>query len=91
MVLLPKSLHDLKQVAKEIGLDVRSAYLNLDGDFDSAHNRKCIFNAGMIPGSVPITCENSDSRHSLISLAVILDPSYGYEELLNGLHALLLS
>jgi transposase len=25
------------------------SYLNLDGGFDSAHNRKCIFNAGMIP------------------------------------------
>jgi hypothetical protein len=49
MVLLSKSLHALKQVAKEVGLDVRGAYLNLDGGFDSAHNRKCIFNAGLIP------------------------------------------
>ncbi len=49
MVLLPQSLHALKQVAKEVGLDVRGAYLNLDGGFDSAHNRKCIFNAGLIP------------------------------------------
>ena len=31
------------------GLDLRGAYLNLDGGFDSAHNRKCIFNAGMTP------------------------------------------
>ena len=49
MVLLPQSLHALKQVAKEVGLDVRGACLNLDGGFDSAHNRKCIFNAGLIP------------------------------------------
>ena len=49
MVLLPKSLHALKQVAKEVGLDVRGAYLNLDGGFDSAHNRKGIFHAGMMP------------------------------------------
>jgi hypothetical protein len=49
MVLLPQGLHALKQVAKEVGLDLRGAYLNLDGGFDSAHNRKCIFNAGMIP------------------------------------------
>ena len=49
MVLLPKSLHALKQVAKEVGLDVRGAYLNLDGGCDSAHNRTCIFNAGLIP------------------------------------------
>jgi hypothetical protein len=51
MVLLPKGLHALKQVAKEIGLDLRGAYLNLDGGFDSAHNRKCIFNAGLIPNN----------------------------------------
>jgi hypothetical protein len=49
MVLLPEGLHALKQVAKEVGLDLRGAYLNLDGGFDSAHNRKCMFNAGLIP------------------------------------------
>ena len=49
MVLLPKGLKALKQVAKEVGLDLRGAYLNLDGGFDSTHNRKRIFNAGMIP------------------------------------------
>jgi transposase len=49
MTLLPKGLHALKQVAKKVGLALRGAYLNLDGGFDSAHNRKCIFNAGMIP------------------------------------------
>jgi hypothetical protein len=49
MVLLPKSLQALKQVAKEVGLDLRGAYLNLDGGFDSAHNRKGIFKAGLIP------------------------------------------
>jgi len=49
MVLLPEGLKALKEVAKEIGLDLRGAYLNLDGGFDSAHNRKGIFNAGLIP------------------------------------------
>jgi hypothetical protein len=49
MVLLPQGLHALKQVAQEVGLDLRGAYLNLDGGCDSTHNRKCIFNAGMIP------------------------------------------
>ena len=49
MVLLPKGLKALKQVAKEVGLDLRGAYVNLDGGFDSRANRKCIFNAGMIP------------------------------------------
>ena len=49
MVLLPDGLKALKRVAKEVGLDLKGAYLNLDGGFDSAHNRKMIFNAGMIP------------------------------------------
>ena len=49
MVLLPESLQALKKVAKEVGLDLRGAYLNLDGGFDSKANRKAIFNAGMIP------------------------------------------
>jgi len=47
MVLLPQSLQALKQVAKEVGLDLRGAYLNLDGGFDSAHNRKCIWFSGI--------------------------------------------
>jgi hypothetical protein len=49
MVLLPQGLTALKQVAKEIGLDLKGAYLNLDGGFDSTRNRKCIFNAGLVP------------------------------------------
>ena len=49
MVLLPQGLKALKEVAKQVGLDLKGAYLNLDGGFDSAHNRQCIFNAGLIP------------------------------------------
>ena len=49
MALFPEGLKALKQVAKEVGLDLRGAYLNLDGGFDSKANRKAIFNAGMIP------------------------------------------
>jgi len=49
MALLPQGLKALKQVAKQVGLDLRGAYLNLDGGFDSAHNRQCIFNAGLMP------------------------------------------
>jgi hypothetical protein len=49
MVLLPEGLRALKRVAKTVGLDLGGAYLNLDAGFDSTHNRKCIFNAGMIP------------------------------------------
>jgi hypothetical protein len=49
MVLLPKGLKALKQVAKQVGLDLRGASVNLDGGFDSTSNRKCLFNAGIIP------------------------------------------
>jgi transposase len=49
MVLFPAGLKALKQVAKEVGVDLRGAYLNLDGGFDAARNRKMIFNAGLIP------------------------------------------
>src|SRR5262249_55209508 len=49
MLLFPEGLKALKQVAKQAGVDLKGAYLNLDGGFDSAHNRKCIFNAGLIP------------------------------------------
>jgi len=30
-------------------VDLRGAYLNLAGGFDSIANRKCMFNAGLIP------------------------------------------
>jgi hypothetical protein len=49
MVLLPQGLKALQQVAKAVGVDLRGAYVNCDGGFDSRHNRKLIFNAGMIP------------------------------------------
>src|SRR6267378_1301705 len=49
MVLLPEGLKALKKIAKEVGLDLKGAYLNLDGGFDAKANRKAIFNAGLIP------------------------------------------
>ena len=49
MVLLPQGLHALKKVAKEVSVDLRGAYLNLDGGCDSTHNRARIFNASLIP------------------------------------------
>jgi hypothetical protein len=49
MVLLPDALKALKRLAKMVGLDLRGAYLNLDAGFDSTHNRRCMFNAGMVP------------------------------------------
>ena len=36
-------------MAEIISLDFRGAYPNLEAGFDAAHNRKCIFNASMIP------------------------------------------
>src|SRR5262249_46187796 len=61
MVLFPEGLHALKQVAKEVGLDLKGIYLNLDGGFDSFANRKCIFHAGLIP-NIP---ENPRNRKHL--------------------------
>ena len=58
MLLLPDGLKALKRVAKTVGLDLAGAYLNLDSGFDSRRNRKCIFNAGMIPNLT----ENSRNR-----------------------------
>src|SRR5688500_11650348 len=49
MILLPEGLKALKKVAKKVGIALGGAYLNLDAGFDSTHNRKCMFNAGMIP------------------------------------------
>jgi hypothetical protein len=49
MVLLPKGLNALKQVAKEVGLELRGAYGNLDGGFAARANRTCLVKAGMIP------------------------------------------
>jgi hypothetical protein len=40
MVLLSEGLKALKKVAKEMGLDLKGAYLNLHGGFDSACNWK---------------------------------------------------
>jgi hypothetical protein len=76
MVLLPQGLNALKQVAKEVGLDLEGASLNLDGGFDSTRNRKCMFNAGMIP-NIP---ENPRNRKC---------PKRGRKRLFNAaIHAL---
>jgi hypothetical protein len=39
----------LKRMARRTDLKIDGLYLNLDGRFDSRHNRKAIFNAGLIP------------------------------------------
>ena len=73
MVLLPEGLKALKQVAKEVGLDLRGAYFNLDGGFDSTRNRKCMFNAGLSP-NIPENPRNrkhpKGGRKRLFSAAI---------------------
>ena len=60
-VLFPEGLHALKKVAKEVGVALQGAYLNLDGGFDAAHNRQGIFNAGLIP-TIPENPRNRKRR-----------------------------
>jgi hypothetical protein len=48
-VLLSEGLNALKRVARLTDLKIDGSYLNLDGGFDSRHNRKAIFNAGLVP------------------------------------------
>jgi transposase len=48
-VLRPEGLKALKRIGKQSGLSFKGAYINLDAGFDSASNRKAIFNAGLIP------------------------------------------
>ena len=48
-VLLPDGSNELKRMARLTDLQIGGSYLNLDGGFDSRHNRKAIFNAGLIP------------------------------------------
>jgi hypothetical protein len=76
MTLFPEGLKALKKVAKEVNLHLRGAYFNLDGGFDSSANRKCIFNAGLIP-NIP---ENPRNRKH---------PKRGRKRLFNAvIHAL---
>jgi hypothetical protein len=49
MVLLPQGLKALKQVAKQVGADLRGTSLNLDGGCDAARHRNGMFHAGLIP------------------------------------------
>jgi len=49
IVLFPEGLQALKEVAKEVGLDLHGAYFNLVCGLQPARNKKMIFNAGLIP------------------------------------------
>jgi hypothetical protein len=48
-VHLPEGLNALKHMARLADLKIGGSYLNPDGGFDSGHNRKAIFDAGLIP------------------------------------------
>jgi hypothetical protein len=51
MILLPQGLKALKQVAKQVGADLRGASLNLDGGCDAARHRHGMCHAGLIPNT----------------------------------------
>ena len=48
---LPTGLKALTMVAKQVGWDLRGAYVNRDGGFASKPHRQVICNAGMIANS----------------------------------------
>jgi hypothetical protein len=88
MVLLPEGSKSLKLVAKKVGLDLTGAYLNLDSGFDSKHNRKCIFNAGMIPNikENPRNCKSTKRgrkrlfNEALHALRTHVDRTFAWED-----------
>jgi transposase len=49
MILLPQGLKALKQVAKQVGADLRGVSRNLDGGCDATRHRNGMFHAGLIP------------------------------------------
>ena len=62
MVLFPEGLKALQDVATEVGLDLRGAYLHRAGGFDSPHNRQGIFTAGMIPHIKEHPCNRKGTK-----------------------------
>jgi hypothetical protein len=49
MILLPQGLKALKQVAKQVGADLRGASRNLNGGCDAARHRHGMFHADLLP------------------------------------------
>lgn len=47
--LLKPALTNLVDIAKDVGFALRGSIVSLDGVYDSAANRKAIFNRGMVP------------------------------------------
>jgi hypothetical protein len=49
--LLKRALVELTAMARAVGFELRGSIVSLDGIYDSAANRKAIFNRGMIPNT----------------------------------------
>ena len=49
MGVLPQGLRDLKRVAREVGLEVSGALVNVVAGFASKATRKAVFHAGLKP------------------------------------------
>jgi transposase len=63
MILLPQGLKALKQVAKQIGVDLRGASLNLDGGCDAARHRHGMCLAGFIRHSTERPRTRKTTKH----------------------------
>src|SRR6195952_4539630 len=51
--LLREALPEVMRIARDVGLDLGSSIVSLDGVYDCRANRKAIFNRGMIPNINP--------------------------------------
>jgi hypothetical protein len=49
IIILPQGLNALKQVAKQVGVDLRGASCNLNGGCDAARHRRGLCRVGLIP------------------------------------------
>jgi len=56
--LFIRAMHDIKEIAVKLGLNLKGIIMSLDGAYDSKENRKLIFNSKMIP-NIP---ENKRNR-----------------------------
>ena len=51
--LLRQALPQLTKIARALGLDLQGSVISRDGVYDCPHNRKAIFNRGMVPNINP--------------------------------------
>jgi hypothetical protein len=63
MILLPQGLKALKQVARQVGADLRGASLNLDGGWDAAHHRNGMVHADIIPNITESPRKRKATKH----------------------------